>query len=275
MKLKYKSHFVHGFSEVTIPFDKEAFSEFKYGKITNAKNMAQEMFEYFKSNFRNTCQNKDIIIYSSPYDKIPTSSLFLTQYFYELLKNEFNKNNIFLDKIDRINTYAEDYGLMTAKERLALISNDTYSLNKKPNNDSLLIFIDDISITGTHQIVIENLIENLEIKNDIVFLYYAKLIDKTNPKIESYLNSYKIKSVDDLVNLIKSSSFQFTTRTIKFILSLNNSDFLTFINSFHNTEFDLLGELIKLALSNKYEKMDCYKDNLNQLINLQKRTVYV
>jgi hypothetical protein len=274
MKLKHKSHFVHGFSEVTIPFNKEAFSEFKYGNTRNAKNMAQEMFEYFKSNFINSYQNKDIFIYSSPYDKIPTSSLFLTINFCELLKNDLINKNVFLEKIDRINTYAEDYGLLSAKERLALISNDTYSFNKKPNKDAILIFIDDISITGTHQIVIEKLIENLEIKNDIVFFYYAKLIDNTNPKIESHLNSFKIKSYVDLINLMHSSSFQFTTRTIKFILALNNSDFLTFINSFHNTKLDLLDELIKLALSNKYEKIDCYKNNLNQLINLQKKTVY-
>lgn len=273
MKLKYKSHFVHGFSETNIPFNKFEFSEFKYGNTFNARNMAIEMFKYYKSNFRNNYLNKDIVIYSSPYDKIPTSSLFLTHYFCELLKNDLVNNNVFLDKIDRINTYAEDYGLMSAKERLALISNDTYSLSKKPNKDAILIFIDDISITGTHQIVIEKLIENLDIKNDIVFLYYAKLIDNTNPKIESHLNSFKIKSGDDLVNLMRSSCFQFTTRTIKFILALNDNDLSTFINSFHNTNIYLLDELIKLALSNKYEKIDCYKKNLNQLINIQKKIV--
>ena len=270
MKLKYNSYFVHGFSKNNIPFDKEGFSEFKYGNTNISKSMAIELFEYFKCKFRDNELPKDIIIYSSPYDKIPTSSLFLSRYFYELLDNDLINHNISLKKIDRINTYAEDYGLMTAKERLALITNDTYSLIENPNKNALLIFIDDISITGTHQIVIENLIENLNIKNNIVFLYYAKLLDRSNPKIESYLNSFKIKSCDDLIYLMSLSCFKFTTRAIKFILSLNCKDISVFINSFNNTNLYLLDELIKLALSNKYHEIECYKSNLNQLIYLQK-----
>jgi hypothetical protein len=157
---------------------------------------------------------------------------------------------------------------MSASERLSLISNDTYSLNKKPNKNALLIFIDDISITGTHQVVIESLIDNCSIKNDIVFFYYAKLIDNTNPQIESYLNNFKINSFDDLINLMNLSSFKFTTRAIKFLLALNSNDFLIFINNFHNN--NLLDELLNLALSNKYENIDCYKSNLNQLIDFKK-----
>jgi hypothetical protein len=269
MKLNYKSHFVHGFSETNIPFNKELFSEFKYGNICNAKIMANEMFNYFKSTLLNNYNNNDIIIYSSPYDKIPTSSLFLTKYLCELLSIEFPKINIKLDKIDRINTYAEDYGLLSAQERFNLISNDTYSLNKNPSNNALLIFIDDISITGTHQIVIENLVKTLEFKNKILFFYYAKLIDNSNPKIESYLNNYKIKSGDDLYNLMTTPCFEFTTRSIKYVLSLNNNDFLNFIKNFNHNNIEKLSELINLAISNKYEQIASYKENLDKLIELQ------
>ena len=120
---------------------------------------------------------------------------------------------------------------------------------------------------------VENIIANGNVTSDYLIGngYY---ITGISINLANYVAQSNQANITNLVNLIKSSSFQFTTRTIKFILSLNNTDFLTFINSFHNTEFDLLDELIKLALSNKYEKMDCYKSNLNQLINLQKRTVY-
>jgi hypothetical protein len=271
MKLKYKKYFVHGFDENNISFNKEVFSEFKYGNTCNALDMAQEMFNYFKTKVIIDNPKNDIVLYSSPYDKIPTSSLFLTKYLFELLKNEFPNINFKLDKIDRINTYSADYGLMSAQERFDLIANDTYSFNEKPNKNALLIFIDDISITGTHQIVIEKLIENLNIKNDIVFFYYAKLTDGSNPKIESQLNSSKIKSGEDLINLMKSNCFQFTTRTIKYILNFNNLEFKSFVKMLQDNNLDLIDDLIKLAKSNKYDEIDTYKENLKDLINLQKK----
>ena len=48
MELKYNHHCVHSFTEINVPFNKESFSEFKYGNSDVAKKMAIELVNVFK-----------------------------------------------------------------------------------------------------------------------------------------------------------------------------------------------------------------------------------
>jgi hypothetical protein len=265
MELKFNSHFVHSFSEISVPFNKESFSEFKYGNTQIAKNMAIELVHFFKKNLLNEKVKKKYIIYSSPYSQIPTASLFLTQYFIEILKNENPELNLNIDKIERKNTYSQDYGLMNAAQRFQLIAKDTYSLNHLPDKDAILIFIDDVSITGTHQRVIEKLISKYSIENEVTFLYYAKLLNDSDPKFESQLNNFKIKKWDDLAKLMLSSVFKFNTRTIKYLLSLDNEEFYLMINVLQKNKPQLISNLLVLAESNNYYKIEAYKNNFMEL----------
>ena len=271
MELKYNSNFVHSFTKISVPFNKESFSEFKYGNIYIAKKMAFELVNFFKINLLNKTINKQIIIYSSPYSKIPNASFFLTQYFTEILLSEYPELDLNLEKIERNNTYSQDYGLMSAAQRFELISKDTYSLNNLPNKDAVLIFIDDVSITGTHQKVIENLISDNSIENEVVFLYYAKLIDNSDPKFESHLNNFKIKKYDDLAKLMLSSVFKFNTRAIKYLLSLKKEEFNFIINVLHKNKPQLMNNLFLLAESNNYDKIDAYKNNMIELTKILKQ----
>ncbi len=271
MELKYNSHFVHSFTEIDVPFNMESFSEFKYGNIDIAKEMAFELVKLFKVRILDKHFNKRFIIYSSPYSKIPTSSLFLSQYFIEILQSDYPDIDFNLEKIERNNTYSQDYGLMTAEQRFQLISKDTYSINNLPDKEAILIFIDDVSITGTHQRVIENLIFENSIENDLVFLYYAKLINNSDPKFESTLNNFKIKKWEDLVKLILTPSFKFNTRAIKYILSLSKEEFYLMINVLKKNKPLLINIIFLLAESNNYNTIEAYKDNMGALTKILKQ----
>lgn len=260
--------FLHSFSENNIPFDLNEFSEFKYGNTNSAKNMARNLYEKFTTIYSDYIEDKNIILFSSPYDKIPTSCYFLTNYFFDLfLKDQNSKiKSVNLGKIFRMNTYPNDYSKMSASDRYKLISQDTYSFDSKPNDDSFLIFIDDISITGTHQIVIEELLNSNTIKNDFMFLYYAKLNDlNCSPSIESRINNYKINSSEELLKLIFSPNFKFTTRTIKYILLLEEQEFELFIDKIFLHNQGMLSLVYNLAISNKYDKIDEFIDNITIL----------
>jgi hypothetical protein len=123
-------------------------------------------------------------------------------------------------KIERCQTYTEDYGALGAEERFNLIKNDTYKLITIPSKDDLCIFIDDISITGTHQRVVEQLLESEGINANSFFLYFAKLSNiEVSPSFENYLNYSFINDFSNLLELITSDDYCITTRTTKFILS--------------------------------------------------------
>ena len=156
---------------------------------------------------------------------------------------------------------------MNAIERFDLIKNDTYSFFDEPEENSLCIFIDDISITGTHQRVIENMMKNRNYTNKSIFLYFAKLDNQQiDASFENDLNFAYVNSIENLLEVIINDTFKITTRTTKFILSLKDADFSFFIESiWKHKKFELFFHFYSNALLNNYQTIEIYKNNLSSL----------
>jgi len=257
-----------------LPFSEIEYSKFKYGDHSIAEKYGEDLFEYFKNEHLSSVinQSKNILIYSSPYAHIPTSSYYLAQSFYRAL-TEYKVSNRLLDikicfaKIQRCQTYTDDYGSMTAEERFNLIKNDTYELIDKPRKEDLCIFIDDISITGTHQKVVEHLLVQNVIETNSIFLYLAKLSNPTiHPSFENRLNYAYINNITKLTELAISQEYKITTRATKYLLSISSNDFTFFLDEMTlNNKTTALEELLRMSHANEYNKIELYKKNLEQL----------
>ncbi len=257
-----------------IPFSREDYSKFKFGSYTLAKKFGVDLFEYFKTfHFDKLISNyKKIIVYSSPYMQIPTSSYYLTDTFYNAFRNYLESKRIEtvkleFGKIERCQTYTEDYGALAAEERFNLIKNDTYKLITAPSKDDLCIFIDDISITGTHQRVVEHLMDSNGIETNSFFLYFAKLSNSTIcPSFENFLNYSFIDEFDKLIELITSDDYRITTRTTKYILSQTNDNLEKLISFLVMREkLETWNEFISMSYANEYHKIELYQQNLHSL----------
>ena len=255
-------------------FEPVEYSRFKFGDYEVAKRFGRILFEYFISEMlhKKIAENSHLILYSSPYTYLPTSSLHMTKEFYRLLSEYLKRNpklsiNLEFSKIERCQTYSEDYGSMSAEERYALIKNDTYMFSSIPPKKAVLVFIDDISITGTHQKVIEKLLNENDIRNKSFYYYFAKLENKSvDPTFENELNYAYVKGVEELAEIMLSKDFRNTTRTTKYILQLNEQklfDLIERLNKFNGPNF--LAEIYEGALKNNYSGMDSYKKNLDIL----------
>ncbi len=254
-----------------LPISAEEYSMFKFGDISIANKYADELFNYFILNHFQflSKNNSNIIIYSSPYYKIPTSSFYLASIFYEKLISYFKGiQNTFITvnwgKINRLHTYTEDYGSLNANQRYHLIKNDTYAFDSIPNKSDRLIFIDDISITGTHQRVIEKILTEHNLDNESLFLYYCKLNNSDiDPTFENVLNYHYVNSLDGILNIINSNNFKITTRAVKFILSISILDLKYLFNTLKELRnIDLLYELHDYAILNDYNKIPKYEINI-------------
>jgi hypothetical protein len=204
--------------------------------------------------------------------QIPTSSYYLTQTFYKTFKQFLAEKRIEtiqieFGKIERCQTYTEDYGALTAEERFNFIKSDTYKLITVPAKDDLCIFIDDISITGSHQRVVEHLLVSSSIETNSFYLYFAKLSNSTVcPSFENVLNYSFIDEFDKLIELITSDDYCITTRTTKYILSQKNEDLNKLITYLiKKDKFEIWSELITMSYANEYNKIELYKQNLFQL----------
>ena len=260
-------------SDDLFTFSPSDYSIFKFGRTDIAEQFSKELLHYFLNHFRRKFHSKDLIIFPSPYSSIPTASYYIANFFFEHLKKNIGNHDYSscrFGKVARCHTYTIDYGSLTFSERFDLIKEGTYRFETLPDSKCLLVFIDDISITGAHQLVLEQLLEDYKIENEVVFLYYAKLFNnQIPPEIENTLNYFKIKSIDDLIVLCHHPAFKLTTRFVKFILSITNIELTVFIAELKRHELrSLLKDIADAAESNSYHLISNYQENYNILCEL-------
>jgi hypothetical protein len=249
------------------PFDANEYSWFKFGDKQYAEKFAVELFESFIEKYSDLLLSRtEIVILPSPYLSIPTASNFLCYYFKKCLNSFLFKNNkkaSVESKIYRNQTYVTDYGNLSFDERVKLIANDTYYIDRNFINDKLCIFVDDIKITGSHEHTINKILDQYNVNGDFVFVYFAELMNKDiHPKIENYYNYFAVQRVNDVVEIVNRTKFQYNTRIIKFILNFDEEQFSFLIN---NISIEKRNELFHLAISNNYHQIIEYQNNIETI----------
>ncbi|HIC8757320.1 phosphoribosyltransferase family protein [Elizabethkingia anophelis] len=265
MNYHYSLHKIH--QKNICPFDPAEYSYFKFGDTSYAKKFAQELFDGFINQYQNlVLEQSEIILFPSPYHSIPTASNFLCSFFKKHLNHFLFQNNrkaCIEGKIHRKQTYVEDYGSMNYEQRINMIANDTYYIDKGFIEGKFCIFLDDIKITGSHEQTINKILGQYNISGNFLFMYYAELANnEIHPNIENHYNFFSVKSTDCIITLIKQNDFRFNTRIVKYILLMNSNDFNKVIQNLHQR---LVNEFFDLAISNNYHQISDYQINIQQL----------
>ncbi len=250
-----------------IPFSAQEYSNFKYGDIALAEKFGKELFDGFiTENQELILEQEEIILFPSPYFAIPTASDFLCKYFKNNLNRflyEHCKAACIEAKIHRNQTYVEDYGQMDFEQRVALIANDTYYIDRHFIDGKFCIFLDDIKITGSHEVTVQRILKEYEVNGNFFFVYFAELVNKEiNPNIENELNYFAVKTSKDLTDMVQKINFRFNTRIVKKILMMPTEDFENFKMSVSEK---VKKRLFDLAVGNNYHLITEYSKNLNQL----------
>lgn len=265
MNLTYSLHKIH--DKNNCPFSESEYSRFKFGDNALAQKFADELFEGFIAKHKDLIlAHNEVVILPSPYLAIPTASNYLGFHFRARM-NHFlythGRKALAESKIYRNQTYTTDYGNLDFNDRVKLIANDTYYIDRNYINGKLCLFMDDIKITGSHEHIVKKILTEHGVEGEFVFVYFAELLNKDiHPNIENYYNYFYVKDSESLATVINSPQFVFNTRTVKYILKLNRQDLVTFLPQ---VATNLLQELFNLAVSNNYHTIDDYKDNLNYI----------
>jgi hypothetical protein len=261
-----KSYALHQIYNTTeFGFDPDAYSRFKFGDDQVAKQFGLALADGFINNYlKDNFIDNQIVVISSPYSFIPTATFAMKNYFVHQLNRWMVDNGGLVvqeAKVHRTITYKEDYGALSAEERMNLIGNDSFQIDKQFLEHKTLLFLDDIRITGSHERMILKMVDTYEMKNDIHLLYFAELANlEIHPNVENMLNYHQVKSIFDLESIIKSGAFTFNTRIVKYILNTDLNSFSIFIN---NQTEDFIELLYNLALGNGYHNIEAYASNLS------------
>lgn len=240
----------------------QSYSKFKHGSKTCAREFGHQVAK--------VCEftpNSSLIFYSAPYNNIGTASNAFKDYLLSGLSNQFLNKSITVKqgKITREYSYDDDYGLMNKEQREAAISSDIFSIDKEfINPDDILVFVDDIKITGSHEKRIKEVLVRESIPNEIIFIYIAQY-EGNSPQIENLLNHFLIKDLKDINRVIRNEEFIFNTRVVKFILKADIEHFVSFI-TYQSQVFT--ETLFSLAILNNYHNNPKYKNNFQILKNI-------
>lgn len=263
MNLSYSRYKIN--DQQNCPFSESDYSRFKFGDSSVAMRFADELFEGFIAQYETLIlSHQDIVILPSPYHSIPTASNYLSLYFKTRMNAflyEHGRKALVESKIYRNQTYTTDYGNLDYSERVKLIANDTYYIDRNFIDGKLCLFLDDIKITGSHEHIVKKILSQYDVQGEFLFLYYAELINKEiHPNIENYYNYFYVKDVKSLSEIINAQSFVFNTRTVKYILKLDAASLLLLMETVQPSVFE---QLFHLAVSNNYHTIADYKENLS------------
>jgi hypothetical protein len=252
---------------VDFGFSADDYSRFKFGDDDIAHQFGKELANGFIKGFlEDNLINGQIVVISSPYCFIPTATFAMKNHFVTQLNRWLADHGHLVvqeAKVHRTITYKEDYGELSAEDRIKLIGNDSFHIDKDFLEGKTLFFLDDIKITGSHEKMILKMVKEYGLKNDIFMLYYAELVNHDiHPNIENHLNYHFVKSVFDLDEVIKNGNFCFNTRIVKYIL---NCDFNSFTFFLEGQTAEFKNNLYDLALGNSYHLIESYARNLGFL----------
>jgi PRTase ComF-like len=248
-------------------FNPHDYSRFKFGDDTMARSFGYALADGFiRKHLDSPDFPQPIVVISSPYSFIPTATFAMKNHFVARLNRHLAQQNLPVveeTKVHRTVTYKEDYGALSAEERMQLIGNDSFHIDHTFVKGKTLLFLDDIRITGSHERMILKMTEQYQLNNKIFLLYFAQLDNPAiHPRYENFLNYYFVKSVFDIENIVNNGAFVFNTRVIKYIL---NSDFVSFKIFSDKMSEHFLNTLYDLALGNSYHQMESYAQNLDYL----------
>lgn len=262
------SYSVHKIAEEGVfGFSPDDYSRFKFGDALVAKAFGEALAHGF---IENVLSNLDdigqLVVLPSPYAFIPTATFPLKDHFIYTLNFWLSENGHPVaeeTKIHRTTTYREDYGELDAAQRMNLISNDSFHIDREFIEGKRLVLIDDIRITGGHERMILKMVKEYSLENEIHLLYYAELVNaEIHPRIENFLNYHCIKSIFDLQDIIDGPAFSINTRMVKYVLNYEFDAFKVFIEN-QTPEICLL--LFNMAIGNNYHLIEAYRRNLDYL----------
>lgn len=259
---------VHKFSDLeNAGFSPELYSKLKFGSDNAARTMGHALAAgFFKTHSDKILANRLVVI-PSPYNYVPNAATVMTGHFVNKL-NELTVNaagrHCEYSIIHRKVSYTNDYGFLSKEKRRGLIDNDSFYLNRDFMEGKMLVFIDDVRITGTHEDKLVEILERDNITNPAAFLYFAEYFGN-QPDIEGELNFSFVKGIDDYLALTQEPDHHVIVRPLKYLLSQNSNKLREVCEKF---PIHTLEKVYHGCLAEGYYKIPSYQQNFGVIVDV-------
>lgn len=265
----YNSFSAHQFSSMEdLPFLASDYSHLKFGSNRVAQNFGYQLAERFFDQHSSVLLANQCVVIPSPYNFVPNAATIMAQHFTDKLNQllvNANGNHVEWSIIHRKVTYTNDYGFLPREQRKNLLQNDKFYLNRGFIKNKVLLFIDDVKITGTHEDKLIEILKKERLRNDAMFLYYADYVHRdVNADIEAKLNFAGIQTLEDYFHLTQEDNHHLIVRPIKFLLSQPRTKLAEVVDKLKHS---FVRQLYNACLGEGYYKIPSYQDNFQVIAN--------
>lgn len=155
---------------------------------------------------------------------------------------------------------------MGKEERRRILDNVELSIDEYRLQGTHLVVVDDVCITGTSRDRFLRLLYQVKGLSSLTVVFLCEMdpmVAEVDPAIESRLNHAKVKTLDDVAEIVAAGEFRWNIRVAKFVLEQPDVErFGAFIHSLRN---DLLLALYKLVLLNEYHRECNYERHIQTI----------
>lgn len=213
----------HSFCSVQqAPFDTAAYSRMKFGSGTDARVLGYQMAEDFAAKHWSMLTGNPVVVIPAPTTSVAVAATLLGWHFHNRLNSLLDSagySPVQWDHVHRAVTYNDNYAQLSLAERQRLLADDERHVNVSFLRGKHLVFVDDVRITGTHEVKLMQMLQEVGLTQPVVFAAFASYTG-TEPSVEHELNHAMVKNGLDVAALSNDPAWTVTTRSLRLLLGL-------------------------------------------------------
>lgn len=256
---------VHEFACLdTASFNPLDYSRLKFGSDLVAREFGYAMADAFWAQHRRMLITDRCVVVPSAFNVVPIAASILAEHFMNRLNDHLTREGhrmVEMTTMHRTMSYIADYSFLPKDQREALLGADKLFINRDFIQDKVLLFVDDVTITGTHERKIDAFLKDQGLINPHIYCYYAKY-NGDRADIEAALNLSGISTPAEYLDLIQEPNHRLVVRAVRFLLDIPQDELAEVLNKL---PFDFADRLYHACLAKEYDKQDGYRDKFKML----------
>jgi hypothetical protein len=253
------------------PFDRVAYSHFKYGFTPPAVEYGQRLAAHIAGQLDEVAGAEPITIVSAPYKYLPTASHAVAQALIAELSYRIvlsRREPPVLVPFFKSRVGSSNYAKSDHEYRLKSLATLGLRIDESRVRGAHVVVVDDIRITGSAEKATAQYLESLQ-PASIWSLHVARFdeaIGKAYPGLEDELNQTVAHTPEVILQQVADGEFQLNTRVLRLILETENR--ASFDWFMFNAPRSLLESIHQAAIGNGVAYYEKYRTNL-ELVHFQ------
>lgn len=242
----------------TCNFSAMDYSKLKFGSDSVARAFGHEMADKFYAEHKDLLLADKIVVIPSAFNVVKIAATILAEHFMNRLNDLLTRDDhqmVDWTTMHRSMSYIADYAFLDKAERARLLSDDKLFINRDFVEGKVLVFVDDVTITGTHEDKIVQFLADQGLTNPTIFAYYARYKGAA-AEIEAALNHSGISTVQEYLDLIQEPRHHMVVRAVRFLLDKPLADLAFVLNK---ADFAFITDFYYACLAKGYDKLAGYR----------------